>query len=268
LGWNLLLEPVVKITAMLALWWWLPNAHAAVLGLLASVLIAFVFTGRFKLERLWPVQRHAAMEVFAQAALTVAVAQAVMQNADVMLARAFLQPVDAGVYAAVGLVGRAMVATTWAINAAVFPIVARRAAGGGSHSRVLWLTVAVVALLGAGVTLFCVIVPSQILGVLLGEAYRSGASWLGLYALAATFGAISSTVSNHLLAVGRRSLAAGLPIVGALLQVALMLWQHDSAMALARAQLMAMGVLGASGLLLALCETWKGLVGKSDSILN
>jgi hypothetical protein len=52
LGMNLLLEPVIKILATVALWSLVTSVNATVLGLLASVLAALAWTDRRNLERL------------------------------------------------------------------------------------------------------------------------------------------------------------------------------------------------------------------------
>jgi O-antigen/teichoic acid export membrane protein len=255
LGTNLVLEHLVKIALTLVLWLVVPGENAAVLALLVALIAAFALTGKTRLEHLFPIVRHAEIERFALAALTVALAQAALQNADVLLARALIAPADAGVYAAVAMVGRAIVAASWAIGAAAFPVVARRASSGEAHISLLWQAVAAVTVIGGGVTLLCAIAPNQIIGLLVGAKYMAGSSWIALYGLAATFTAVSGAVTNHLMALGKRGVIA-LPIFGALLQIVWISVQHQSPLEIARAQAWAMFVLFVLSILLALYETW------------
>jgi O-antigen/teichoic acid export membrane protein len=255
LGTNLVLEHVVKISLTVVLWLIIPGQNAAVLALLVALISAFALTGKTQLEHVFPVARHAEIERFSLAALTVALAQAALQNADVLLARALIAPTDAGVYAAVAMVGRAIVAASWAIGAAAFPLVARRASSGESHAPLLWQAVAAVAFIGGGVTVLCAIAPSQIIGLLVGVKYMTGSSWIALYGLAATFTAVSGAVTNHLMALGKRGVIA-LPIFGALLQIGWISLQHQSPLEMARAQCSAMFVLCVLSIAVALFETW------------
>jgi O-antigen/teichoic acid export membrane protein len=258
LGTNLLLEHVIKIGLTVLLWLVVPGQNTAVLALLAALISAFILTGKTRLEQLFPIARHTEIEQFALAALTVAFAQTALQNADVLLARVLIAPADAGVYAAVAMVGRAIVAASWAIGAASFAIVARRVSSGESHVVLLWQTIAAVTVIGGGVTVLCAIAPNQIIGLLVGAKYIAGSSWIALNGLAATFTAISGAVTNHLMALGKHGVIA-LPIFGALLQIVWISQQHQSPLEMARAQCSAMFVLCVLSIAVALFETWNSL---------
>jgi O-antigen/teichoic acid export membrane protein len=255
LGKNLVLEHVFKIGLTIALWLLLPGASAAALALVLALIAAFLLTNSLRLERPWPLIRHAEVERFAIAALIVALAQAGLQNADVLLARAWIAAKDAGVYAAVAMVGRAILAASWAVGAAAFPLVARRAAARESHTVILWMAVLAVTVIGAGVTMLCAIFPQQILALLVGEKYIAGSSWIAIYALAATLTAIAGVVTNHLMALGKRGVIA-LPIIGTVLQISVIARWHDSPLEIARAQTASMLALCLLSVGLALRETW------------
>jgi O-antigen/teichoic acid export membrane protein len=263
LGTNLVLEHLVKIVLTLVLWLVIPGQNAAVLALLIALIAAFALTGKTRLEHSFPIVRHAEVERFALAALTVALAQAALQNADVLLTRALIAPADAGVYAAVAMVGRAIVAASWAIGAAAFPVVARRASNGEAHVPLLWQAIAAVTVIGGGATLLCAIAPNQIIGLLVGEKYIIGSSWIALYGLAATFTAVSGAVTNHLMALGKRGVIA-LPIFGALLQIVWISVQHQSPLEIARAQTWAMFVLCVVSMAVAVFETLNHSFRKRD----
>ncbi len=286
LGANWLLEHGAKIVLTALLWPTVGGLNAAVIGVIGGVAVGVLALWPWRGARLaW--NRDPGAPEFARDALAVQVAQAVIGQSDLVMARVFLPPAEAGVYALIGMIGRAVGFVSVAVNTAFFPLVARHAHGletkpdSGSEASspdrehrparesmlacwtVFWamnpeprpgearlarMAVGLVALAGGLLTLACALGAGAI-PVVFGPQYAAGIAWLAPYALTATLYGVSSAVTNHQMALGRRG-AVVLPAVGAALQVGLLVQFHASGLELVAVQLVVMGALA------LVCVAW------------
>ena len=170
------------------------------------------------------------------------VGQMVINNSDVLIAKASLAPFEAGLYSAVALIGRAVFFLSWSVATVVFPVVAVRHARGESGHRVL--AGGIVAVLGIGTV--CVVGASlfggPVLGVVLGPEYSGLSGPLAFYALATTLFAVACLIASQHLATGRIR-ESWVVLAGAGLQIVLLLLWHNSIAQLIAAQLVTMSVL-------------------------
>lgn len=241
-GLNLLLEHSSKILITLPLWFVLGNANAPVMALLVSIAVA-LFALRPNIHALlFPIPVNLEMRPFVLASLSGMTAQVMINNADVILARAWLPADQAGVYAAIAIIGRVVFYASWAVGTALFPKVAASVRDQLPHLPLLWRGLSMVAASSVVIALVCVIFPTQLTAILFGSNYQLGAAWLAPYAVATSFYALSNLISNHHMALGQRSFGL-LPMFGAVLQISLMLVFHHSALELVLAQVAAMGML-------------------------
>ncbi len=213
-------------------------------GAVAATLLAFPLTTlHLRLRRQSrPVdagERAAALR-FARPAFASLAAQAVIMNSDVLLVRAFLPAHEAGVYAAVSIIGRVVFYGAWAVSTAIFPLVAARQEG--KHRDLLWFSVGLTALVSGAVTLGCALTPTLIVNLLFGPAYLAGAAFIAPYALITSLYAVSNALTNHALAQDRQH-HAYLTAVMAAFQVFLLLARHRSVQDVLVDQLIAQGLL-------------------------
>jgi O-antigen/teichoic acid export membrane protein len=193
---NFVLEGVVKVGgafAFLALGWGVGGVIAAVL---ASIVLAYIFSGPQRDSVIDP-RAHsplpAALGEGVQASLFFA-GQVIINNLDIILVKHFFAPTEAGVYAAVALVGRVVYVLSWSVVSSMFPF----SAGVRSEERDSR------AVLGTAFTLVIVIsglfivavwaAPAQVWHILLGSGFplNQGGSYRALLVLyAATTGIYS-----------------------------------------------------------------------------
>lgn len=246
-GTNLVIEHLGKImltplTLLLA-----PGASGAVLATLAAFPLTTLHLRRKGPTRpVAPAERRAALN-FARPAFANLAAQALIMNSDVLLVRAFLPTREAGIYAAVSIIGRVVFYGAWAVSTAIFPLVAARRSG--NAGQLLWLSLGLTGLVSGGVTVVCALAPDLIVKLLFGTAYLPGAAILAPYALITTLYALSNAVINHTLALDR-SRNAYLIAVIAVLQVTLMLFNHATVQAILLDQLIGQSLLLLISLLL------------------
>ena len=280
LGVNWLLEHGAKIALTALFWQSLGGLNAAVVGVIGGVFIGVLALWPWRGARIaW--DRDSGSAGFARDALSVQVAQAVIGQSDIVMARVFLPPTEAGVYALIGMIGRAVGFVSVAVNTAFFPLVARYAPGPQSRIdaeeswpnredrpahklflpswtvfsstnpepapgevRLAWMAIGLVALAGGALSLACALGAGMIPAIF-GAHYASGVAWLAPYALTATLYAISSAVTNHQMALGARG-AVVLPAIGAAAQVGLLFRFHSSGFQLVIVQMVVMGALALS----------------------
>lgn len=148
--------------------------------------------------------------------------QTLIANSDVLVVKGSFSPDDAGMYAAVALVGRAIFFATSSLSMILFPIVAGRARRGEPHAPLLVAAVGVVMAACGVMTLICFAVPGFVLSVLFGEAYQGGADLLGLYALATSCFAGATLVATYRLSLGSAG-GGTLLLIAGIIQLAALL---------------------------------------------
>ncbi|KJC63835.1 Membrane protein involved in the export of O-antigen and teichoic acid [Agreia bicolorata] len=200
-----------------------------------------------------------AVEVRSYAALVsvLLLGQIIANNSDTFVAKAFFAPTDAGIYAAVALVGRAVFFLTWSVATVIFPVVARRHAAGRESSAVLRTGILVVVGIGAACAAGALWLGGPVLGIVLGPAYGGLSTPLAAYAGMTTLFAVGNLVASYRLSQSRVT-ESWILLGASVLQVALLLvWHGDIA------TLIAMQFIAMSTLILALGgRAIAGLIGQ------
>ena len=196
---NFVLEVVVKVGGaflVLALGWGVGGVIAAVV---ASIVLAYVCSGP-KRDLLGEPRDHlplpAALSEGVQASLFFA-GQVIINNLDIILVKHFFAATEAGVYAAVALVGRVVYMLSWSVVSSMFPFSAGvRSEEQGSRAVLGTALTLVIAITGL-FTLAVWAAPAQVWQILLGSGFplNQGGSYQALLVLyAATTGIYSLSV--------------------------------------------------------------------------
>ncbi len=183
-------------------------------------------------------------EVRAYAALVsiLLVGQIIANNSDIFVAKASFAPDDAGVYAAVALVGRAVFFLAWSVATVLFPVAARRHAAGHESSVVLRGGILAVVAIGSACAIGALLLGGPVLGVVLGPAYGGLSVPLAAYAGMTTLFAVGNLVASYRLSQSRTT-ESWLLLGAALLQLLLLLVWHDDVSQLIAVQSVAMALL-------------------------
>jgi O-antigen/teichoic acid export membrane protein len=140
-------------------------------------------------------------------------ALSVLLSADVLLVKHFFSGRAAGEYSVVAALGRAIFWGAAGIAAVLFPKVIYRESQGGSGSRIVAVSVGLVAVGGVASLAPLGIVARPVLTVFAGSAYAAGSTILPLYAIAMTLlGAASVLIATHQSRAQAAFLAVLLPI--------------------------------------------------------
>ncbi len=185
-------------------------------------------------------------------------AQIIINNGDVLVTKSSFDPTEAGIYAAVALIGRAVFFLSWSVVQAFFPVASANANDPASSAKVMRLGLAVVVGMCILMTAGVAVLGDWFLVTALGEEFAGQRNVLVGYAAATSMFAASNYLASHKLAEGS-SLVAKWLVGVAILQTVLMVVMSDSSSSIVNAQLIAMGC----GLVGALLLVRGQLVGRS-----
>ncbi len=129
---NFALEVVIKLIGAVALMWGGYGVRGVVGAISASVVLAY-FVAVPRKHHFGKVQQatlRAGMEEGVQAVIFF-IGQVIINNLDIILVKHFFDATQAGVYAAVALIGRVVYMLSWSVVSSMFPF----SAGAGSSER-------------------------------------------------------------------------------------------------------------------------------------
>jgi O-antigen/teichoic acid export membrane protein len=164
---------------------------------------------------------------FAWPVLWAQIGQILINNSDILIVRRFFPADEAGLYAALALIGRIVFFATWSVVIVMFPIVAQRHRRGEPHRMPFYLSLVLVMLAGGMVVGGTYFYPEMVVTALFGKAYITAAPLLWLYSLATTLFSLANVVVQYNLALDRRA-ATYFSIAAGVGQVVLLWLFHNS----------------------------------------
>ncbi len=190
---NFVLEAGVKVGGaflFMALGWGVSGVTAAIV---ASVVLAYIFSGPRRSLTTDP-RVHLPLPVAlgegVQASLFF-IGQVIINNLDIILVKHFFPPIEAGVYAAVALVGRVVYMLSWSVVSSMFPFSAGLRSEERDGRAVLGTALTLVIVISGVFTLAVWGAPARVWHILLGSGFplNQGGSYRALLVLyAATTG--------------------------------------------------------------------------------
>jgi Polysaccharide biosynthesis protein len=176
------------------------------------------------------------------------IGQVILSNLDILLVKHFFAPAEAGIYAAVALVGRVVFMLSWSVVSSMFPVSASRAHRPGGRS-VLYTGLLLVGTVTAGFVAAVALAPQAVWTMLLGKAFLTGtaASFSGLlteYAVMTAVYCIAVVVMMY--EISRRTGSAAWMQLGASILLAAGIWRYHESLS----QVILVQVFVMSGLLM------------------
>ena len=190
--------------------------------------------------------------------------QILINNSDMVLVKHFFESHQAGLYAALTLIGRMVFFATWIVVTLLIPKVVQRKQTGKPTEKLLWQAMILVTGLGLIITLVCGLIPELILSVLLGNAYISVGGLLWKYALLTTLFASANVFAYYYLSLGNYWPVVFSILAGISQCVGIYLF-HESLTEVVWVQIVLMG--GLCGLMIAF-HLSRVLSGRSTPILS
>jgi O-antigen/teichoic acid export membrane protein len=199
---NFMLEGLVRLGGVFVLIGIGLGVRGAVLASVLAVIVAYLFAlpspglGSFRFRGL-PISSREGVQ-----AIVFFSGQTVINNFDIVLVKHFFPPVEAGLYAAVALVGRLVNMCAWSVVNTMFPVSASAGADEHEASPVLFTSLSMVFLILALLILGLWMVPSFLWKTLFGPQFAVGsygmlAPLLILYAITTGVYSLSSVIITY-----------------------------------------------------------------------
>jgi O-antigen/teichoic acid export membrane protein len=165
----------------------------------------------------------------------------IMVNVDIILARQYLDPNTAGLYAVCSMLGKIILFLPSSINIVIYPKLAAAHAKRSGTVAMMRLSVLIALVVTGVVVISFFLFPSEILRLLYGgDKYIGAAAGLGILGLAMSLLGVANLFMNYGLATDSRIYLAIMVFFTAL-QVTLIVMFHDSLVTIALDMLVAFG---------------------------
>ena len=181
---NFVLETVTKFLAALALVLLGYGVMGAVGAITASVILAYYL---LPLGKSFRVQAEAAAPASfreGMQAIVFFVGQVIINNIDILLVKHYFRPQEAGLYAAVALVGRVLYFASWQVVSAMFPISAGAKTKQAQDASVLMVPLLLVVAISVAFITLLSLFPGVIVHFVFGAGFSEAESLMSLYAAA------------------------------------------------------------------------------------
>jgi O-antigen/teichoic acid export membrane protein len=122
LSWNMAAEAIIKFIGAIVLIEFGFGVLGAVAAISGSVIFAFCLPDSARELRGPAIDRPSAPVGEARQAIVFFVGQVIISNIDILMVKHFFQPSEAGLYAAIALVGRLLYFACWSVVSAMFPV--------------------------------------------------------------------------------------------------------------------------------------------------
>ena len=168
--------------------------------------------------------------------------QIVINNSDILVVKHYFEAEQAGLYAALALIGRVVYFLTWMLVMILLPKVIVAQKNGENTSNILKKYLSYILVLTSVLVVGCYLFPETIITLLFGKAYISMSGLLWKYALATSLFALSNVFVYYFLSL-ERYLPVALAMIFGLLQVGLLVVFHESLLQVVLVQIALMCVL-------------------------
>jgi O-antigen/teichoic acid export membrane protein len=160
------------------------------------------------------------------------VGQVILSNLDILLVKHFFAPPEAGIYAAVALVGRVVFMLSWSVVSSMFPVSASHTHGQSGHS-VLYTGLLLVGTVTTAFIVAVALAPQAVWAMLLGKSFLLGtaASFSALlteYAVMTGIYCVAVVVMMH--EISRRIGTAAWVQLGASALTAGAIWRYHNSL--------------------------------------
>ena len=170
---SFVLEGVVKLGGALLFLRWKMGVSGVITAIVASVVMAYIISRphpNLRAAPRVPLWLPEALGESLQASLFF-VGQVIINNLDIVLVKHFFASTEAGIYAAVALVGRVVYVLSWSVVSAMFPLSASLRSDERDSRAVLGTALTLAALISTLFTCAVWAAPSHIWRVLLGSGF-------------------------------------------------------------------------------------------------
>jgi O-antigen/teichoic acid export membrane protein len=146
---------------------------------------------------------------------------------DILLARYFLSPFEAGQYAALSVLGKIVFFASSPISSAMFPIISSKYAKNEPCQKTFIFSFLIVFAISLGVSLLYFMFPKIMILMLFGKEYLVSSPFLWQFALFISLYSFSSIFLNYFISISKQR-AVYLPLFFLLVQIFLIYLFHQN----------------------------------------
>ena len=168
---------------------------------------------------------------------------ALLYSIDIIFARHFLAPQEAGWYGALSTLGKIIYFLVSPLSLVLFPMASRKKSQEEKSDRLFRFSFSLAILIAIFLTAAYFLFPNLILRVFYGEQFLPAAAYLGLFGIFLSFYSLAYFLGNFMLSQEKTKPVAFLPFLALLLQVVLILFFHESILAILGVSIFACGLL-------------------------
>lgn len=168
--------------------------------------------------------------------------QILINNCDVLLVKHYFDEYQAGIYAAIALVGRMVYFGTWTIVTLLFPKVIEKEKKGESHTGLFYGSLLIVGVCGLFITGACYWQGTLIMTLLFGDAFADASSLLWTYALSTTIFACANVFAYYYMSLDKY-LPVALSLLIGIAQLVCIAFYHENLGQVIEVQIVGMSVL-------------------------
>jgi O-antigen/teichoic acid export membrane protein len=137
---------------------------------------------------------------------------------DIILVRHFFSANEAGLYAALAILGKIIFYASSSVAVVLFPVLSERSAKGIQSHKLIISTVTAVVIISIAITIGYFLFPNFIVRMLFGNSYIGAGALLGLFGIFIAFYSVGSIVINACLGMGKTKIWI-VPTLCSLLQI-------------------------------------------------
>ncbi len=141
-----------------------------------------------------------------------------LYSTDIILVRHFFGSNDAGLYAALAILGKIIFYASSAVALVLFPVVAERTAQKNDAKKLIRTAIIGVSLLSGALTFLYFLFPDIIIRLLFGNAYTGATTLLGIFGIFLALFSVGNIIVTACLALGKTRIWV-VPVFCALVQI-------------------------------------------------
>lgn len=230
-------QPIIKVIAAVLIIYLGFGVLGPLVGLFLSAFIPVVilgvylfnhykkknYSGKFDREQFKKDFFHSSVIFF-----LAGIGLAVIQNSDIILVRHFLKAHDAGLYAALSLMGKAIFYFTSPIALAFFPIIAYKKERNERLLHTVILAVGIVSLVSLSISFVYFFYPEFVLRIFFpAQEYKVLSKYLGIFAIYILLLSVATLFNSYYLSIGKKKVYL-LTLIAGIAQVILISIFHES----------------------------------------
>jgi O-antigen/teichoic acid export membrane protein len=148
-------------------------------------------------------------------------------STDIILVRHFFPAVDAGLYAALAILGKIIFYASSSVSLVLFPVLSEQVAKGKASRKLIGSAAGAVAVVSFGLAGIYFIFPDFIVSMLFGNAYKGAGVLLGMFGIFIALFSVSNIITTVCLALGKTGIWI-VPVFCAVAQILAIITFHGS----------------------------------------